>query len=51
MMASGVNPVSVYELFEIKYLKDSRPCTGPAGSYMFKVSNRNTRTRREMCSS
>ena len=27
-----------------------RSCVNPTGSYMFKVNNRNTRTRREICS-
>ena len=36
-------------LFETSYnLEDT--CSHPAGNYMFKVNNRNTRTRCEICS-
>ena len=29
---------------------NSNQCSNPAGNYMFKVNNRNTRTRCEICS-
>ena len=33
--------------FETNYQRKKQPI--PAGNYMFKVNNRNSRTRREIC--